>query len=413
LGLTYLDHCKSCSKLLLYLVNSILDLSQIRHNGLKVVKDKFNLDQCLEEVKSLYIYASQSKKIQFIVQKMPRVPSIIDTDQHRLLEILINLLGNAIKFTFTGHVKLKVSVDEGKESKLLFEVEDTGIGIAEKDKPKLFQMFGKLNQSNKNINTHGVGLGLTIANELVKALNEDNSDGNEHKIHFESIPNKGSRFWFRIDAISEDLVSKSTADQESFIIPPINVTKIGLEDDYIGVLKRGILDHRPRHAASSTCVSRNTSPQTSPRKMRSFPKGDKRVLIVDDNPFNLLAAKFLMEKLGFLISTASHGEECLSMLEKTLENKEYFDIILMDIQMPLMDGLEASRLITSKIQNGEMYKVPIIGLTAQKIVQGRDRITHTACGMMEVLEKPLVEDTMRNILDGLKLSVNRWGTDEK
>jgi len=414
LSLTYLNHCKSCSKLLLYLVNSILDLSQIRHNGLKAVKDRFNLEQCLEEVKSLYIYASQSKKIQFIVQKMPRVPSIIYTDQHRLLEILINLLGNAIKFTFTGHVRLKVSIDEEKGSKLLFEVEDTGIGIAEKDKSKLFRMFGKLNQSNKNINTQGVGLGLTIANELVKALNEEDSDSNDHKIHFESVPGKGSRFWFRIDAIMDQdkqyLVSKSTADQESFVESPVNMTTSGLEDDYIGVLKRGILDHRPKMAASSTCGSRNLSPLGSPTRIRTLPKGDKRVLIVDDNPFNLLAASFIMEKLGFAISTASHGQECLEMLEKSLINQQHFDIILMDIQMPLMDGLEASRQITEKVKKGEMYKVPIIGLTAQKVVQGRERTSHSSCGMLEVLEKPLVEDEIKNILNNLKVIIGRGGS---
>ena len=169
LSLTYLDHCKRCSKLLLHPVNSILDLSQIRHNGLKIAKENFNLDKCLEEVRSLYIYAAQCKNIQFLVERTPTVPDTIFTGQHRLVQILINLLGNAIKFTFSGYVKLKVSVDDAE--KILFEVEDTGIGIADKDKCKLFKMFGKLNQSNKNTNKQGVGLGLTIANELVRVLN--------------------------------------------------------------------------------------------------------------------------------------------------------------------------------------------------------------------------------------------------
>jgi len=401
LSLSYLDHAKSCSKLLLHLVNSILDLSQIRHNELKIAREKFSLDKCLDEVKSLYIYASQCKKIQFIVQKMPQVPDTILTDQHRLVQILINLLGNAMKFTFTGHVKLKVSVDKERKGKLLFEVEDTGIGIAEKDKCKLFKMFGKLDQSNKNINKQGVGLGLTIANELVKVLNDDSED---HRIHFESTPDKGSHFWFHIDGLPEtseeyerslSMCSTIPSDQEFLL----NVTKAGIEENYIGALKRGILDHRPLRAASSASLSKNSSPPTSPLlKLRKSSFLSKRALIVDDNPFNLLAATFIMQKLGFEIETASHGQECLTRLEESAQCKDHYDIILMDIQMPLMDGLEASRLITSRIETGEMYRVPIVGLTAQKIVHERDMNIYRESGMTEVLEKPLVEEKIRSIV---------------
>jgi len=405
LGLSYLDHAKSCSKLLLHLVNSILDLSQIRHNGLKIVKETFSLDKCLDEVKSLYIYASQCKKIQFIIQKSPQVPNTILTDQHRLVQILINLLGNAIKFTFTGYVKLKVSVDKERKGKLLFEVEDTGIGIAEKDKSKLFKMFGKLDQSNEKINKQGVGLGLTIANELVKVLN-DNYHANEadHKIHFASIPEKGSRFWFHIDAIPEEKEESSSMcstirTDEEFLLN--NTTRIG--ENYIGALKRGILDHRQLRVGSSVSIPRNVSAPNSPiLSLRKPLLVNKRALIVDDNPFNLLAATFIMQKFGFEVETASHGQECLTMLEESGRCKDHYDIILMDIQMPLMDGLEASRLITSKINRGEMYRVPIVGLTAQKIVHETERNIYRECGMMEALEKPLVEDKIRNVVQSLR-----------
>lgn len=157
---------------------------------------------------------------------------------------------------------------------------------------------------------------------------------------------------------------------------------------------------------SSTFSSPNSSPLPSPKRSRAVSQVTKRLLIVDDNPFNLLAASFIMQKLGFTIVTASHGEESLNVLENNAKINQRFDMILMDIQMPLMDGLAASRLITQRIRKGEIYRVPIIGLTAQKIIHERDRVVYKESGMVEVLEKPLVEDKIKFIIQSLRMRAN-------
>ncbi len=191
----YLDNCKSCSSLLLYLVNSILDLSQLRNNSLTIVKNPFKLDQLLEEIRTLYLFQCDEKKIDFLLENNVQEDyKEIYTDKYRLIEVLINLLGNAIKFTFKGSITLRVSQNPPDSSKLTFSVIDTGVGIKPEDRPKLFKMFGKITQANKNINSHGVGLGLTIVNELVKSLNDDGIGS----LEFESEYGKGTSFSFTI-----------------------------------------------------------------------------------------------------------------------------------------------------------------------------------------------------------------------
>jgi len=159
---TYINYCRSCNKLLLFLVNSILDLSQLSENKFRLMQTRFVLDELLDEVKSLYLYQCQQKSIEFWIEKEKSVPSEIYTDRHCLVQILINLLSNAIKFTFHGSVTLKTERNPEDPWRLKFRVIDTGLGIKEEDQVKLFQRFGKIPQANANINTQGVGLGLAI-----------------------------------------------------------------------------------------------------------------------------------------------------------------------------------------------------------------------------------------------------------
>ncbi len=134
---TYLNYCRSCNKLLLYLVNSILDLSQLTEDKFRLTQTRFGLDELLDEVKSLYLYQCQQKSIEFHIEKDISVPSEIYTDRHRLIQVLINLISNAIKFTFYGSVTLKIERNHEDPWRLKFSVIDTGIGIREEDKTKL------------------------------------------------------------------------------------------------------------------------------------------------------------------------------------------------------------------------------------------------------------------------------------
>ena len=412
--LMYLNYCKSCSKLLLYLVNSILDLSQIRHNKLKIVKDHFSLYEFLEELRSLYLFQTEQKGIDFIIDKSVNVLDQVYTDKYRLIEILINLLGNAFKFTLKGSITLSVSMDETDNvQRLLFSVVDTGVGIKEEDKPKLFKMFGKLDQEDKNINSHGAGLGLTIANELVKALNDNNED---EKLMFESEYGKGTKFYFKVlfkDVLSIVLDDENHEDEQNHEDAKIkNLPGSGSFDEFQEETDSTV--KRVRHR-DSICFPSRTSRRTysidtergalilsTPRNqddLSSAKEGSKNILLVDDNPFNILAASFLLEKLGYNVSKAVSGGDCINMLLESVQSKKCYDLVLMDIQMPIMDGLEASRNINKKIEDGELYYVPIVALTAKENNENDIR-EYKLCGMSDHLKKPLKEEDLRKTLDG-------------
>ena len=407
LSLNYLEYAKSCSNLLLYLVNSILDLSQLRHNSLRIVKTSFSLDELLGEVKSLYMFHSQQKGVEFVVEKGEDVPDMIYTDKYRLIEVLINLVGNAMKFTFEGSITLSIAVDEECSHKLVFSVTDTGIGIKDNDKSKLFQMFGKITYDNKNINSQGVGLGLTIANELVKALNDKD---HQQKIEFESEHNKGSRFWFKVDtSIIEKSDSKETLSDDDICSQlldsldikeraPGSIKQLHSNIERYSKVYKGNYKTGPQ--LSSIQTQENETLSCRLKLLSTESNRAKKALIVDDNPFNLMAASFILEQLGFTITKAFNGKECIRLLEKSLHSEDRYSVIITDIQMPVMDGLEMSRIIEQRILKGEMYPIPIVAATAQSLNR-QERARYGEYGIKYAIEKPINKEEVKNILDDL------------
>ena len=416
---TYINYCKNCNQLLLYLVNSILDLSRINQNHLQIIKENFVLDDLLEELQSLYLYTCQDKKIQFKIEKGPKVPKVLNTDKHRLIQILINLVGNAIKFTFQGSVTLKIEIDRTDPAKLRFSVVDTGIGIKEEDQPKLFQRFGKLQQPNSNINVQGVGLGLAIVQELVKVLND--GDDIQEKVQVHSEYEKGSVFSFCVPFREQKknlLMVKNGSGSKFF--SKRNLLAKGSEspifpkefdhhrdsvEEKFKKYETSTFSNYSNHillspASSSIEFFKETREIPTLRKKSEVSGTLKNVLIVDDNPFNILAASFVLEKLQCSIDKAFHGEECLSLLKNNTEKSKYYDLILMDIQMPIMDGPQASRIISEKVRSGELKKVPIIALTAKKSTEKEEEY-YKNCGIEAVLEKPLNSEKLINTINSL------------
>ena len=408
-ALTYLENCKSCSKLLLYLVNSILNLSQLRHNKLIINKNFVNFDKFLEEIRSLYIYNCQQKDIRFIIEKESNVPSKIYTDQYKLTGILINLLSNAVKFTFKGFVTLRISVDEQDNKKVVFSIEDTGIGIHDRDKPQLFKMFGTIVQQNKNINSQGVGLGLTIASSLLEVLSSDNLKQEKARIEFKSEFGKGTTFWFKLDVsypqknpltsrgMSDNNVSCDVGDTYCDITqsPAINIKRCSAPQHHSSfnkLQKINLLFKKNQKSLSPQrkITSRNSSPMNKNVK--------KNILIVDDVPLNLVAATFILERLGFKVTKAFNGQEALDLLKK---NDEYC-LVLTDVQMPILDGIEMSKEIVRMIERGELYEIPVVCLTATKL-DGYKRESYKRSGVAYALEKPLVQDEIKRILVNLNL----------
>lgn len=376
-----IDNCQNCNRLLLYLVNSILDLSQIRHNTLKLIKRSFFLDEILTELESIYLFQSKLKKVKFEIKKDRNTPSKLYTDKYRLIQVLINLIGNAFKFTFVGKITLRISKDLFDERKIRFSVSDTGIGIKEEDKQKLFRMFGKIEHKNANLNSQGVGLGLTISSQLVKALNDGQSN---NEITFESEENKGSTFTFAIP-YKEDL---------SFQNSPSITSRFAVTSREESI-QEGIIDPV---LPIFNFPMKNIEPTTP-----------ARILAVDDNPFNLYILMNYLKKENVEIFEAHNGKECLDIIERHAADNKFFDLIFMDIQMPVLDGFETSRMIQEKIKQKKLKNVPIVALTASssKEIEEYKRKTGEEVAMCDILEKPLKEGQLKQVFEKYIVRPNR------
>jgi len=451
--LPYLTACRNSSLMLLNLVNSILDFSQIKKNKLQLVYSNVPILEFLNEIKSLFSHFSMVKGIFLNIEVDPDVPEMINTDETRLRQVLINLVGNAFKFTFKGGVTIKVGLESFVPLKVKFTVEDTGIGIKKEDQEKLFKLFGRLEQKDKKINTHGVGLGLTISNTLVLLLNSSEKRGIQVASEYE----KGTAFSFVVQSgpklknadrdtplankieesctvldqerkESETILEKLSSYPEKTdlakfgtssrtkskhlisnieskdSIPPTPGTPMKLshfnstesiQDSYIAKYKK-----QPNHLFST--IHRGTPTNKSRFQEQSELQVEKPkpiCLIVDDNPFNLIVATNIMQEKGYVVKTALNGQEAIDRVKFQQEDKpnQQFSLILMDCQMPVMDGYEATRNLTKMMKDGEVSEITIIALTANQRDEEHDKHCFEV-GMKGVLGKPLDVEELKEIL---------------
>jgi len=443
--LKYIELCKSVNSLQLNIINSMLDLQLLRQNKLKPAVMYFDLNNLLEEVKSLFEFQCQQKGLDFIIDIAEDVNTQMSTDKNRLLQIIINLINNAVKFTFQGSITIRVIVDPAKSGNLLFSVEDTGIGIKEENIEKLFKMFGKLEESEA-INTQGVGLGLTISNGLVALLSNKKKDG----ISVTSEFGGGTRFFFSIPRI---IKVRSANGSVLVDIPTENEHLESLETKIMKYSKNSILNiaksmnfspiHSIHHKSNQELLGDFEDMQFSDRtgtggKLSGLPsptkssKGlfgksiatslhylsspkyeDKRVeyttthnhitspsrksiLLVDDNPFNLMIASHFMQTKGFIVHTALNGELAIQKVKEFAEEQEYFRFVLMDLQMPILDGYQAAKILREMVQKEEIPELPVIALSAND--RDEDKKKCLEYGMIEHLAKPLKEHQLNEIL---------------
>jgi len=307
-----------CKKLL-KLINQLLDLSKIEAGKMELDVCDFSLAILMADISSTFNAMAAEKNIEFgeVIDK--EVPDALFGDEMRLRQILINLIGNAIKFTREGWVSITISCSEEKDDnvKLLFRVTDTGIGIANEKLELIFESFTQADSATTR-EFGGSGLGTTICKQLVELL------GGE--IGVKSEIGKGSTFWFTV------------------------------------VFKKGSLE-KPTEKAGETLA----------------PLNNARFLVVEDYPTNQEVAKYMIESAGGHISIAENGLIALDIFKEG-----DFDIILMDVQMPKMDGYEATREIR-KIPGGA--NIPIIGMTAN--VFEKDKQDCISAGMNDFISKPL------------------------
>ncbi len=346
----YVQTLISSGQGLLVLINEILDLAKIEAGKLEIEEIPFELKPLLKEIISLLKSQAAEKKNNLILHIDKGVPEAIIGDPNRLRQILINLLGNALKFTKEGEVKLLVESHPGEtpQTRLInFFVQDTGIGIPSEKQPKVFEKFTQADGSTTR-EYGGTGLGLSICQQLVGLM--------KGTIKLDSTVGQGSTFSFK--------VLFRLAMDEKIVKPSI-----------------------PKPEAQK--IDANTA------------EHGKIILIVEDNPVNQRLATIMVKKQGFEVIVAGDGLEAISVLEK---NK--VDLILMDIQMPNMDGLTATKKIREIESTGDKKNypsladrsgaIPIIALSAH--VREEDQQQGREAGMDDFLTKPIIKTKLTEVL---------------
>jgi len=312
-------------KHLLRIINEILDLSKIEANRLDIEFIPFQLTEVLRDIHSLCKLQAAEKSLGFRISYDSPVPEVIKSDQVRLKQILLNLCNNAIKFTAEGTIYVKVTCDQAAE-KLIVKVIDSGIGLNQEQLSRLFQPFSQADASTTR-KYGGTGLGLHLSRQLAEKLG-----GN---LGAESVLDVGSCFTLTIDTGKLDDAKMLTACPE------------------FEQLESRVSAHTGRHKFSG------------------------RVLLTEDNPDNQRLVALLLKRLGVEYKIANNGSEAIGLLED-----EKFDLVLMDVQMPVMDGLTATRILR---QRG--YKGPIVSLTANAMNQEKQDCFDAGCD--DICTKPI------------------------
>lgn len=317
---------------LLQLINDILDYTRIEAGKLPIQPERLNLERLVHDSVALFEHPARVNGNTLEIRIHENVGEFCEGDSVRIRQVLVNLVSNAVKFTEGGTVTVDVSRDVANEDYVLVEVLDTGIGVSDSQKTQLFQLFQQGDASLRR-RYGGTGLGLAICRQLVELM------GGEIGVR-DNPSGRGTCFWFRL---------------------PLPRATSGGPDEGDG----------------------RTVPPMQP----------KRLLIVDDNHVNLLVAQGLARKLGHSVEVAESGPEAISVL---LNDRETFDLILMDCEMPDMDGMQTAREIIRLQSMGRIAEVPVVALTAHA-VPDKIRQCHEA-GMVSHIAKPINSEKLNTEL---------------
>jgi len=468
---------RTSAETLLELINDILDFSKIEAGKLTFENIKFDLRSVVEQTAELLAPRAEQKGIELACLVEYGVPLFLKGDPTRLRQILVNLAGNAVKFTEKGEVVIRASlVEEGdREAKIHFSVKDTGIGIPPEKHHLLFQSFTQVDGSSTR-RFGGTGLGLAISKQLAEMMGG--------KIGFESSPGVGSNFWFEVTLTKDNsgqlpLVSTADIDNLAVLVVDDNavnrdilcrmvqsfgcrpfpaptgekalqilrqqlslgdpvrlaildfqmpggtgeelgrqiksdpllkdvvlmlVTSVGARGDAIRVKEAGFAAYLNKPVKQSQLLdaimavmaqtsSKESSTENQPLITRHYLEEAKRggtILLVEDNPVNQAVAEAILTRAGYSVVIAGNGREAV----ETLKNKD-FDVVLMDVQMPEMDGFEATGEIRKL--SGAKAKVPIIAMTAHAMAGDREKCLEA--GMDDYVSKPINSAELREVIE--------------
>ncbi|MEM9157474.1 MAG: ATP-binding protein [Verrucomicrobiota bacterium] len=452
---------------LLSIINDILDFSKVEAGKMTTDPHSFEIATLVDDVVGLLSGKAEEKGIHLIAQVDSRIPPTLKGDSKRIRQILLNIAGNALKFTESGEIKLSIELQKqtGNKNVAVFSIQDTGIGIPSDKLNRLFQVFSQVDDSHSRL-FGGTGLGLAISRKLVELL------GGE--INVESEVGTGSRFWFSMplealpakpanalylspeiqirkfriackkdsvyanaladhllnrgcpqvsliefpnDAIDPDTIELEAQDCDALIwdfsslnanfkeirsvlrssplfprcrffsATSISESNLILPDNTF----HGVITYPLRFQQTAKTIASTFATQSKPfsstniRPQRANPTKTNRILVVDDNDINRKIVIRFLNKLGYESDVACNGAEAV----EAVKNNPY-DLILMDCQMPVMDGFEAARIIRDS--EADYSEIPILALTANALEQDRKRSLDA--GMDDHLTKPLKRGTL-------------------
>ncbi len=340
----YIDSIRYSTDSLLTIINDILDLSKIEAGKFEMENIDFDLRSTVESTIDLLEVKACEKDILFSCVIAPEVPSFLSGDPGRLRQVLINLINNAIKFTKAGEVAVGVSLSGETEPHitLRFDIRDTGIGIPADLMDRLFKSFSQVDTSTTR-KYGGTGLGLMISKQISELMGG--------QIGVESEEGKGTTFWFT-----------------------------------------AVFEKQPERQRLQIETGNNTGQKVTHDSMSEDHRRNVSVLLVEDKIVNQKIALYIIEKkLGYNTDIANNGKEAIESLEKL-----NYDLVLMDCQMPEMDGYEATRLIRDEKSSVRDHKIPIIAMTANAMKGDREKCLEA--GMDDYISKPINMQEFVNVI---------------
>ncbi|NBU18623.1 MAG: response regulator [Betaproteobacteria bacterium] len=323
-ALKILQHTQQSADHLLTVINDVLDFSQLQAGSISIHPENFVLQDTIDSATGLFLQRLKSTQLDFQCTVDADVPQWVRTDRHRLMQILVNLLGNAIKFTHQGFVHMRVTQKDGG---VMFSIKDSGIGIALELQPHIFERFSQGEEVQARFG--GNGLGLSISKRLVELMGG--------KIGFESQQGHGAHFWFYLPL-------QAQAPQSVANVAPADLD-VNTELAY-------------------------------------------RFLVVDDHPINRLLARQILQR-HWKNSAVVEADNGINALTELKANR--FDLVLMDMVMPEMDGIEATQRLRQELQ-GDAANIPVLGLTAN--VNPNDLERFAKAGVDDTVLKPFEQDKL-------------------
>jgi len=360
----YTETIKKSAESLLAVINDILDFSKVSAGKVELEEIDFNIRDSVNDIIDIFAFNANTKNIKLGCSFDRKVPKMVLGDPGRIRQILNNLISNSIKFTHEGEVNVFVEFikTDAKQLELGFNVRDTGIGIPAEKIDNLFEVFTQVDNTTSR-KYGGTGLGLSISKQLVEIMGG--------KIKASSTEGKGSTFTF---TLCFDKQSEYKQSNTNF--------------HYIGPNKSDVRNNHNKVNYSIATSGFSTNPGQN-----------TRILVAEDNMINQKVAIKLLEKMGYRADAVANGKEVVQTLKEIP-----YDLVLMDVQMPEMDGFEATRIIRGfkhKIKKNKSFeindpKIPIIALTAHAMKDDREKCLQA--GMDDYIVKPIQPEILKQTI---------------